>query len=110
MDEVLVAKELVEVAKDIIAMPIVYETINGIKFYINDERQCKHNEAHVHVEDGNEDAVFSLVDGRKMRGGIKHETDVLHFLSNKSNRRRLLRRYNNYQKKDRCEYLVNPIL
>lgn len=109
MDNIKAALNLINMARQILAMPTLYETINNVRFYVNYEKSCSHNEAHVHVEEGGIEAVFSLVNGRKMRGSIPSENDVLAFLRNISNRRRLLRRYKNWQSKGKCSYLVAPV-
>ena len=99
-----------KVAKELIAAPAVYETVSGVQFVVRSEFNCPHHLAHIHVVDGGDEEVFSLVDGRPIIGKIKHETEVISFLSNTSNRRRLLRRYRNWNKGKQCAYLINPVL
>ena len=52
MNPVVIAKELLKLAKMVLAMPLVYESINKVKFYIYSEKMCNHHTPHVHIIDG----------------------------------------------------------
>lgn len=108
MTEQELNKMAVKLAKEIVAMPLVYEYIHGIKFYLYKEDHCQHHEPHVHVKEGGNKAIFSLRNGNCIEGKIKHQNEVFSFLKDTSNRRRLLRRYKSWEEKGYCEYLVNP--
>lgn len=112
MTEQELNKMAVKLAKEIVAMPLVYEYIYGIKFYLYKEDHCQHYEPHVHIKEGKEEATFSLRDGHCLITDKKpkHYKEIIDFLKDTSNRRRLLRRYKKLQETNCCEVLVNPNL
>lgn len=104
----------IKIARRIMAYPMVYEYIHGIKFYIFKESGVEHHEPHVHVEEDGIRIPFSLRNGLPLNTTkkLKHQKEVLDFLKNTSNRRRLLRMFKKYQegKGKNPPFLIDPNL